>query len=206
MLNPPTPPHNLSPNVRFQQDYAAEGIRLHLDVYYDPMRSTPLGAHDPAVPWGRFLLRWKMHYRHPSGGEYRLIAKSIRVLAEWGYALEYDSWGVELSSNRRKALEETVRDNFMDFPFSTYQRAARVEAELEEKEPLRCWLTLWRYNWQDFHLLAVDFPPGRHLSTGDLTVLVHEIKIVRTDHLTLTAPLLPWKRPQPEISLFEFRD
>lgn len=293
LLNPPTPPHNLSPTVRFQQNYAAEGIRIHLDVYYDRMRSTPLSAHDPAVPWGQFLLRWTVHYRRPPGGEYRLIAKNIRVLAEWGYALEYYSWGVKLSSNRGKALEETVLDNFMDFPFSAYQRVVRVEADLEQlvykqhllhlrriplrsfttargekllvaspsepvevgridgravvllpvdpfyqqflhetpppakgkvkvvgflkgipsadirgfeatlrKEPLRCWLTLWRYNWQDFHLLAVDFPPGRHLSTGDLNVLVQQIKIAGTDRVTLTAPVLPWRQPQPEISLF----
>lgn len=297
LLHPPMPPHNLSPTVRFQQDYAAEGIRLHLDVYYDPMRSTPLGAHDPAVPWGQFLLRWRVHYRHPPGEDYRLLVKNIRVLPEWGYALEYHSPGVELSSNRGKALEETVVDSFVDFPFSAYQRAVRVEADLEElvykqhllnlrqiplrsfttargnkvlvaspsepvevgridgrpvillpvdsfyqqflhetpppakgkvrvvgflkgipsthirgfeatlrKEPLRCWLTLWRYNWQDFHLLAVDFPSGRPPSTGDLTVLVHQMKIARTDHLILTAPVLPWKQPQPEVSLFEFLD
>ncbi len=300
LLNPPTPPHNLSPTVRFQQHYAAEGIRLHLDVYCDPMRSTPLGAHDPAVPWGRFLLRWTVHYRRPPGGEYRLTVKNIRVLAEWGYALAYYSGGVELSSDRGKALEEMVLDNFMDFPFSAYQRAVRVEADLEEvvykqhllhlrritlrsfttargnkllaaspsepvevgridgrpvvllpvhsfyqqflhetpppakgkvkvvgflkgippgahgdeatlrQEPLpcslRCWWTLWRHNWQNFHLLAVDFPPGRHLSTGDLTVLVHELKITRTAQLTLTAPVLRWKQPEPEISLFGFLD
>lgn len=67
-------------------------------------------------------------------------------------------------------------------------------------------LTLWRYNWQNFHVLALDFPPGRHLSTGDLTVLVYEIKTARAGHLTLTAPVLPWKQPQPEVSLFEFLD